>query len=246
MSFTPFDDPQQDPLNNLAPPFSSPSPASLAALTATAGRLNSNAAKAAEVLHIAGHPLHGHAIRDFATPATPFFPSFANTEQADAAEESLAALVNIPQFTDNNRLLRFYSPLSPDKTLLIDTLHAHAALSEAFHIRLQLLSTPAGIELKELIGKNVTIGIEQDDGSEHYLNGYIHHFAFAHADGGFACYHAEVLPWMSFLSHRVNCRIFQDQTVEQVIDRILREDYQGIADVQFRLGGKYEPENYIV
>ncbi|MEC4717990.1 type VI secretion system tip protein TssI/VgrG [Noviherbaspirillum sp. CPCC 100848] len=119
-------------------------------------------------------------------------------------------------------------------------------MSEAFHIRLQLLSTHAGIELKELIGKNVTIGIEQDDGSEHYLNGYIHHFAFAHADGGFACYHAEVLPWMSFLSHRVNCRIFQDQTVEQVIDRVLREDYQGIADVQFRLGGKYEPENYIV
>ncbi|WP_192805102.1 type VI secretion system tip protein TssI/VgrG [Noviherbaspirillum aerium] len=191
------------------------------------------------------------AIRDFASPIAPFFPTFASTEPADTADDTqdtLAALAAaaIPQFTDSNRLLRFYSPLSSDKTLLIDTLHAQAGLSEGFHLRLQLLSTHAGIELKELMGRNVTVGIEQDDGSEHYLNGYIHHFAFTHADGGFAFYQAEVLPWMSFLTHRVNCRIFQDETVQQVIDRILREDYQGIADYQFRLGGKYEPENYLV
>ncbi|WP_151636961.1 type VI secretion system Vgr family protein [Noviherbaspirillum aerium] len=218
---------------------------------ARAAQAASLAQQAAEALHIAGHPLHGMAIRDFASPIAPFFPTFASTEQADTADDTqdtLAALAAaaIPQFNDSNRLLRFYSPLSSDKTLLIDTLHAQAGLSEGFHLHLQLLSTHAGIELKELMGRNVTVGIEQDDGSEHYLNGYIHHFAFTHADGGFAFYQAEVLPWMSFLTHRVNCRIFQDQTVQQVIDRILREDYQGIADYQFRLGGKYEPENYLV
>ncbi|WP_264158728.1 contractile injection system protein, VgrG/Pvc8 family, partial [Noviherbaspirillum aerium] len=181
---------------------------------ARAAQAASLAQQAAEALHIAGHPLHGQAIRDFASPIAPFFPTFASTEHAEetgsSAQDTLAALAAaaIPHFTDSNRLLRFYSPLSSDKTLLIDTLHAQAGLSEGFHLRLQLLSTHAGIELKELMGRNVTVGIEQDDGSEHYLNGYIHHFAFTHADGGFAFYQAEVLPWMSFLTHRVNCRIF--------------------------------------
>ena len=238
MSFKPFD--RAGPRLGKDHVASSP-PSSLsssAALAAAAGELNPN---------IAGHPLHGQAIRDFATPAAPFFPTFASTEQAsNAVEDSLSALAGIPQFTDTHRLLRFYSPLPPEKTLMVDTLHAHAALSEPFHLRLQLLSTHAGIELKELMGRNVTVGIEQADGSEHYFNGYIHHFAFSHADGGFACYQAEVLPWMAFLTRRVNCRIFQDETVQQVIERVLREDYPGIADYQFRLGGQYQPENYIV
>ncbi|WP_194724599.1 contractile injection system protein, VgrG/Pvc8 family, partial [Noviherbaspirillum malthae] len=202
MSLAPFDDKEENLLKSLP---SSPSLlSSSAALAAAAGKLNPNIAKAAQaaglaqqaaqLLNIAGHPLHGQAIRDFATPTAPFFPTFASTEQADDVEESLSALAGIPQFTDTHRLLRFTSPLPPEKTLMVDTLHAHAALSEPFHLRLQLLSTHAGIELKELMGKNVTVGIEQDDGSEHYFNGYIHHFAFSHADGGFACYHAEVLP----------------------------------------------------
>ena len=72
--------------------------------------------------------------------------------------------------------------------LHVEDLQGHAGMSELFRFELTLLSKDAGIELKNLMGKNVSVGIQQADGSKHYINGYINSFAFTSADGGFAFY----------------------------------------------------------
>ncbi len=96
------------------------------------------------------------------------------------------------------------------------------------------------------MGKNVAVSVQQADGSEHFINGYVNSFAATRSDGGFSFYHAEVVPWTTYLKRRVNSRIFQDMNVFEVLDTILAGDYAGLARYEYRTSRKYPTENYIV
>lgn len=197
-----------------------------------------------EKLFIAEHPLAGQAINDFATPEPEFTPAAIDPDLAPNAQELEAnTLVN---FIEGNRLLRFYSPLPASKALLIDSISGRAALSEQFVFQLSLLSKNAAIDLKDMMGKNVSVGVQLADGSEHFINGYVNSFAATNSDGGFAFYHAEIVPWFSYLKRRVNSRIFQDMDVFEVLDTIFKGDYNGVAKYEYRTSRTYKPQNYIV
>lgn len=193
-----------------------------------------------ERLVLEEHPLAGQAINDFATVEAPFVPA-----PIDPANPSLVDMV-LSRFTEGSRLLRFYSALPPGRTLLIESLSGSAAMSEAFSFQLSLMSQNAAIDLKDLMGKNVAVSVLQADGSEHFINGYVNSFAATRSDGGFAFYHAEVVPWTTYLKRRVNSRIFQDMTVFEVLDTIFTGDYGGLARYEYRTSKQYRPENYIV
>lgn len=121
-----------------------------------------------------------------------------------------------------------------------------SALSEQFVFQLALMAEDAAIDLKDMMGKNVSVGIQLADGSEHFINAYVNAFGFTHADGGFAFYHAEIVPWLTYLKLRVNSRIFQDENVLGVLDKIYKGDYAGLASYEFRTSRTYPRESYIV
>ncbi|WP_370661655.1 contractile injection system protein, VgrG/Pvc8 family [Massilia aquatica] len=52
-------------------------------------------------------------------------------------------------------------------------------------------------------------------------------FGFSHSDSSFAFYHAEIVPWLTYVKRRVNSRIFQDLNVLGVLDKI----YEGATTV---------------
>ncbi|MEJ7804960.1 MAG: type VI secretion system tip protein TssI/VgrG [Telluria sp.] len=197
-----------------------------------------------EKLLIAEHPLAGQAVNDFATPEPDFMPAAIDPELAPSPAETEAN--TLANFTEGNRLLRFYSPLPASKALLINSLTGRAALSEPFEFQLSLLSKNAAIDLQDMMGKNVSVGVQLADGSEHFINGYVNSFAATNSDGGFAFYHAEIVPWFSYLKRRVNSRIFQDMDVFEVLDTIFKGDYKGLAKYEYRTSRNYKPENYIV
>ncbi|KQZ48355.1 type VI secretion system Vgr family protein [Massilia sp. Root1485] len=201
-------------------------------------------AAVAENLAIEEHPLAGQAVNDFAGNEPHYVPPNIDPAGQDDAASAVASL--LAKFNDGKRLLRFYSPLQGDKTLLVESLSGSSAMSDQFVFNLSLISENAAIDLKDLMGKNVSVGVQLADGSEHFVNGYVHSFGFSHADGGFAFYHAQIVPWLSYLKQRVNSRIFQDQSVLDVLDTIFKGDYNGLAAYEFRVSQTYRPENYIV
>jgi type VI secretion system secreted protein VgrG len=198
----------------------------------------------AEHLAIEEHPLAGQAVSDFAGNEPQYVPPNIDPAGQDDVASAVASMLT--KFNDGKRLLRFYSPLQGEKTLLIESLSGSSAMSDQFVFNLSLISENAAIDLKDLMGKNVSVGVQLADGSEHFVNGYVHSFGFSHSDGGFAFYHAQIVPWLSYLKQRVNSRIFQDQSVLEVLDTIFKGDYNGLAAYEFRVSQTYRPENYIV
>jgi type VI secretion system secreted protein VgrG len=195
-------------------------------------------------LVIAEHPLAGQAVSDFASKNPEFMPAPADPETTAAPDDDVGA--GAADFDERTRLLRFYSPLPASKALLIESMRGAAALSEQYVFHLSLLSKNASIDLQDMMSKNVSVGVQLADGSEHFINGYVNSFGFTRSDGGFAHYHAEIVPWLTYLRLRTNSRIFQGVTVLDVLEKIYKGDYGALATYKFRTNRSYPKEDYIV
>jgi type VI secretion system secreted protein VgrG len=195
----------------------------------------------AEPSYLDQHPLAGQSISDFATAMLPFAP---NTPLPDPAREAVGA--GPDRLSQDTRLLRFYSPLADDKKLFVEAVSGQSALSSPFTFRARLVAQNASIDLKDLLAKNVTVGVLLQNGSEYPLNGYVSQFGFSHSDGGLAYYDAEIVPWLWYLNYRTNSRIYQDQSVLGVIEKVFTENYGGMAKFELRTSSSYQPESFIV
>ncbi len=118
--------------------------------------------------------------------------------------------------SQNKRLFSFRSPLG-DK-LLCNSMEGTEAVSKMFEFKLELASEDFGISWEKMLGKNVTLGIRNNDGEKfRYFNGHISHFAPLRHDGRLAYYSATMVPWCWFLTLTQDCLVYQEKTVEEVI-----------------------------
>lgn len=145
--------------------------------------------------------------------------------------------------SQHRRLITFDSPLPAEQELQLLSFTGHEAISELFHFNVELMSQDARIELKKLIGKKVTMGIELVDGSTKYISAHVSDFIHTGADGGVANYSAELVPWLWILSRRRDSRIFQDKTTEQIVKEVFAY-YLTLADHEFRLSKPLKPISY--
>ncbi|WP_277394763.1 contractile injection system protein, VgrG/Pvc8 family, partial [Pseudomonas viridiflava] len=74
--------------------------------------------------------------------------------------------------------------------------------------------------------------------------GYISEFGLQGSDGGIAHYRAILSPWLWMLSRRVDSRIFQDQTIEDVLRKVFTT-YGALADFEFHVSQLLTPHSYI-
>ncbi len=82
--------------------------------------------------------------------------------------------------------------------------------------------------------------------SERYFHGVINHFILAGRNGRFYLYEAHVVPSLWFLTLNRDCRIFQDQSVPDIVKEILKDNNIDTKQYEFRLMSKYKPRRYCV
>ncbi|MEI6415407.1 MAG: contractile injection system protein, VgrG/Pvc8 family, partial [Pseudomonadota bacterium] len=118
--------------------------------------------------------------------------------------------------TQDTRLIRLTTPLGKDD-LLLERVQGEEHLSRLFRFSLELLSEKPDIDYKKLLGQRAALTINLPGGQERYLSGYISRFTRHGQREGFWRYGAELVPWLWFLTRTADSRIFQDQTVPQII-----------------------------
>jgi type VI secretion system secreted protein VgrG len=157
----------------------------------------------------------------------------------------------LSEYTQANRLVQVFTPLGED-VLLLAGFHGTESLSQLFQFELKMFSENRSLSFDQIVGKNATIKVVLPDLSERYLNGIINAFSqggSAPLEGGsspkiFATYRATLVPWFWLLTQTSDCRIFQNQTVPEIIETIFR-DY-GFTDYALRLQGSFDPREYCV
>src|SRR5256885_13809739 len=83
----------------------------------------------------------------------------------------------------------------------------------------------------------VTIGIRLLEGDYRYINGLVRSVRQLHRDRAYTLYHAEVVPWLWFLTLIHDCRIFQKKTVPEIIEQVFSD--AGASDFRLALYGSY-------
>jgi type VI secretion system secreted protein VgrG len=125
-------------------------------------------------------------------------------------------------FAQTDRLLTFTSPLGKD-VLLPERVRGVEGISELFRYEVDLVANPSTtIDPKKIVGKKVCLGIQANaGGTARYFNGIVARFDFKGGDEEFSNYSAIVVPSLWILTLNRNTRVFQGQTVLDVIKAVL-------------------------
>jgi type VI secretion system secreted protein VgrG len=147
--------------------------------------------------------------------------------------------------TRENRLLSIDTPLGNDKLVLTE-LSGEEEISQPFLFTAAMRSEDPDIKPESLIGAKVTMWIKRETAEPVPISGMVRSLSLASVDvRGFREYHAEIVPWLWFLSCTTDCRIFQNLTFPKIIETIFGE--LGFTDYEMSgLTGSYQPLDFCV
>ena len=97
-------------------------------------------------------------------------------------------------FVQEQHRLSITTPLGKD-VLLLRGFNGSEAISRLFHFDLDLLSENDSIHFEDVVGRNVTLKIDDANGVERHWNGFISRFSQGAQDGRLTAYYAQMVPW---------------------------------------------------
>ena len=146
-------------------------------------------------------------------------------------------------------LLLLTSPLGDDtlpiqqSTLHGVALHAQEDISRPFELTLTVVSTERAISPSELVYQSVGLTIRKTPHSDRYFNGIVQSMsAVGLALRSRWMYRLDIRPRLWFLSQTEDCRIFQNKTVEEILQTIFSE--HNVSPVEFRIYGSKPVREY--
>ena len=146
-------------------------------------------------------------------------------------------------YTQENRLMAIATPLGEDAVLL-SALSGDEGISRLFRFDLELLSVSDSIDFNAIVGQNVTVRLTLASGKDRYFNGFISRFSQGGRDRDLISYHAEMVPWLWFLTRKSDCRIFQKMKVPDIVKQIF--DEMNFKDYKLQLYGDFVEREYCV
>ncbi len=147
-------------------------------------------------------------------------------------------------YTQANRLISVHTPLGDD-VLLLERFRGQEGVSRLFSFDLEMHSENRQIAFDSIVGKPATIRVTLADGSVRYINGIISSFWQGGTSfQGLFQYHAQLVPWFWLLTRTSDCRIFQQMTAPEIIEKLFQE--HGFKDFSLRLNGSFRKREYCV
>jgi len=145
--------------------------------------------------------------------------------------------------TQDNRFVKVKTDLGDD-VLLLRQMSGAEQLSSLFEYHLELFSEDINIQHEKVLGQKLTLTMDLEGGGTRFFNGYVTSFSLTGYEGDFVLYQAEIKPWFWFLTRNSDCRIFQNLTVEEIINEVCSS--LGFSDIEFHLEASYRKWKYCV
>jgi type VI secretion system secreted protein VgrG len=160
-------------------------------------------------------------------------------------------------YKQEHRLLKIKTTLGVTK-LMLEKFSGTEELSTPFEFRVRLLSEDAAVDLKSLLRTAATVSITLADGTTRPFHALFKSLTQAQQgseeeSGGkgkgrgardLIVYEGILVPKLWFLSLKSDCRIFQNMSVPDIVEKVLKE--AGITDYEFRTQGTYTAREYCV
>jgi type VI secretion system secreted protein VgrG len=120
---------------------------------------------------------------------------------------------------------------------------AKEALNRTYEVELELVSERPDLDLESLLHRPAFLCFSADGAG---LHGQVYRIAQGDSGKRLTRYQITLVPHLAYLAHRHNQRIFQQQSVPQMIARVLRDHGMQADAWRFQLSGDYQPRTYCV
>lgn len=141
--------------------------------------------------------------------------------------------------------ITFTCPLPADD-LRFESMTASLGISALDAIEVTLVSSKPDIAAEKLLGEKAGVEFLLREGAKRHVNGVVARFGMGKSGRGRSYrYHATIRPWLWFLTRTSDCRIFQDMTVPEIVEKVFG-DHGAIANFEFKLFGSYRKRTYCV
>lgn len=152
--------------------------------------------------------------------------------------------------SQEGRLLKITTPLGADVLLLqsIELVEEISRLSRAECVvlhdeRSDLGGAPTLLDVQKILGQTVTIQFEIEDGTIRHYHGMVNSCTQMDRRTRYTSYKLEVVPSIWLLTQNQESRIFQNVTVQEVMEQILGEAFF----VEYQLNSvEWKKRNYVV
>lgn len=140
------------------------------------------------------------------------------------------------------RVLSVTTPLGPD-ALYLTSVRGREGLSQLFDFQLEMMAeNRTNVAFDKLIGQKVGFSLLMPDGkTKRHWAGICSALSQEGRDSTFTKYRMEVVPQLWLLTRRQQSRIFQYQTVPDILKAVLAG-----LDVKLELQGTFEPRDFCV
>ena len=115
-----------------------------------------------------------------------------------------------------------------------------------YEFSIELASRSANVDLTALLGTPACLSIADRSGGERLVHGLIREMEQLHTANRFTHYRCSLVPRLWFLGQIRDHRIFQNLSVVEIIQRILKEQGFTADGSSFKLSYSYEPREYCV
>jgi len=106
------------------------------------------------------------------------------------------------------------------QTLRVVRFAGREGLSELFQFELVIACEDGAIAAADVVGKPALLSLKTDDGDLRYVSGVIARFACGDSGKKVTLYHLTLVPKHWRLLHRNDCRIYQELTAPEIIEKV--------------------------
>lgn len=120
---------------------------------------------------------------------------------------------------------------------------AKEALNQPYEVKLELVSERPDLDLDSLLHRSAFLSFGPDGAGIH---GQVYQIAQGDCGKRLTRYQITLVPHLAYLSHCHNQRIFQHQSVPQIIEKVLKDQGMQPDAWRFQLSAEYRPRLYCV
>ncbi|WP_275385572.1 type VI secretion system tip protein TssI/VgrG [Xenorhabdus bovienii] len=132
----------------------------------------------------------------------------------------------------------------PEQTFAVVDFSLNEALSTPFRLEATLTCKTSEIDFADVLDRNAAFAVYRNGQAERQITGMVTHFSLLSTGRHRSHYHITIQPPLWRTSLRVNSRIFQNQSVMDIVETLLREN--GVSSFFFALGYKHPPREFCV
>ncbi|HXX69546.1 MAG TPA: type VI secretion system tip protein TssI/VgrG, partial [Polyangiaceae bacterium] len=138
-------------------------------------------------------------------------------------------------------------PLQPGD-MYFRTMFASEALSRCFEYVVEVTSPRSDVQAEDVLGAPTTVTVTRPDGVNRYFNGLVARFDYlgTAVNNGPSRYRLVLRPWFWLLTRTADCRIFQNQSVVDIITIVFQDfDFAAVDTTQLS-SSQYPKREYTV